>query len=363
MPTPLRIAVIGPGKVAHLHAKAVLQTPDTQLVAVYGRTYQKAEDFANQYGIRAYSDVYDMVDRENVDLCLVCTTHPAHREPTVAALNAGSHVLVEKPLASTLEDCDVMIEAATRNGRYLGVISQRRFYAPSMRIREAIDSGKIGKPILGTIQMLGWRDEKYYKSDAWRGTWADEGGGVLVNQSPHQLDLLLWYMGEIDEVFGVWRNLNHPYIEVDDTALAIVKFKNGGLGNIIVSNSQKPGIYGKVHVHGENGASVGVQTDGGSLFIAGMTTITDPPVNDLWSVAGRSDGPEEDQLAQFIAEDTAFFNTIDATVYYFGVQIADFRDAIRDNRPPLVTGNDGRNVVALFQAIYESTRTGLPVKM
>ena len=358
MPNPLRIAIIGPGKVAHLHAKAVLQTPDTELVAVYGRTYPKAEEFANQYGIRAYSDIQEMVAQEKVELCLVCTSHPAHRVPTVAALDAGSHVLVEKPLASSLEDCDAMIEAAKRNNRYLGVISQRRLYAPSMRIRQAIDSGKIGKPVLGTVQMLGWRGETYYKSDAWRGTWADEGGGVLVNQAPHQLDLLLWYMGEIDEVYGVWRNLNHPYIEVDDTALAIIKFKNGGLGNIIVSNSQKPGIYGKVHIHGENGASVGVQTDGGSLFIAGMTSITDPPVNDLWSVPG-----EEHQLAQFIADDTAFFNTIDATVYYFGLQIADFRDAIRDQRPPLVTGEDGRKVVALFQAIYESTRTGLPVKM
>ena len=358
MPTPLRIAIIGPGKVAHLHAKAVLQTPDTELVAVYGRTLQKAEDFANQYGIRAYSDVQEMVSRETVDLCLVCTTHPAHREPTVAALDAGSHVLVEKPLASSLADCDAMLEAARRNNRHLGTISQRRFYAPSMRIREAIDSGKIGKPVLGTVQMLGWRSEEYYKSDAWRGTWADEGGGVLVNQSPHQLDLLLWYMGEVDEVYGVWRNLNHPYIEVDDTALAIIKFKNGGLGNIIVSNSQKPGIFGKVHVHGQNGASVGVQTDGGSLFIAGMTTITDPPVNDLWSVPG-----EENHLAQFVADDTAFFNTIDATVYYFGLQIADFRDALRDNRPPVVTGDDGRRVVALFQAIYESTRTGAVVKM
>ena len=357
MPTPLRIAIIGPGKVAHLHAKAVLQTPDTQLVAVYGRTYRKAEEFAKHYSVQAYRDVQEMVSQQKVDLCLVCTTHPAHREPTVAALNAGSHVLVEKPLASSLEDCDAMIDAARQNNRYLGVISQRRFYAPSMRIRQAIDSGKIGKPVLGTVQMLGWRDEAYYKSDAWRGTWADEGGGVLVNQSPHQLDLLLWYMGDIEEVYGVWRNLNHPYIEVDDTALAIIKFKNGGLGNIIVSNSQKPGIFGKVHVHGQNGGSVGVQTDGGALFIAGMSSITDPPVNDLWTVPG-----EENQLAQFVAEDTAFFNTIDATVYYFGLQIADFRDAIRDNRSPLVTGEDGRKVVALFQAIYESTKTGLPLK-
>jgi predicted dehydrogenase len=266
--------------------------------------------------------------------------------------------LVEKPLASSLEDCDAMIEAARRNNRFLGTISQRRFYEPSQRMRRAIDEGKIGKPVLGTIQMLGWRSEAYYQSDAWRGTWADEGGGVLVNQSPHQLDLLLWYMGEVDEVYGIWRNLNHPYIEVDDTALAIVKFKNGGLGNIIVSNSQKPGIFGKVHVHGENGASVGVQTDGGALFIAGMSSITDPPVNDLWTIPG-----EENLLAQFVEEDTAFFNTIDATVYYFGLQIAEFRDAIRANRPPSVTGEDGRKVVALFQAIYESTRTGLPVKL
>ena len=355
---PLRIAIIGPGKVAHLHAKAVLETPDTALVAVYGRTYQKAEDFANQYGIRAYSDINDMVDRENVDLCIVTTPHPAHREPTVAALDAGSHVLVEKPLASSLEDCDAMLEAARRNGRYLGTISQRRFYAPSMRIRQAIDTGQIGKPVLGMVQMLGWRGEAYYQSDPWRGSWSGEGGGVLVNQAPHQLDLLLWYMGEAEEVFGIWRNLNHPYIEVDDTAVAIVKFKNGGLGNLVVSNSQKPGLYGKVHVHGENGASVGVQTDGGSMFVAGMSGITDPPVNDLWTVPG-----EENELSAFVAEDTAFFNQIDALTYYFGLQIADFRDAIRDGRPPTVTGEDGRRVVALFQAIYESTRTGLPVRL
>ncbi|GAB3642357.1 Gfo/Idh/MocA family protein [Spirosoma arcticum] len=353
-----RIAIIGPGKVAHLHAKAVLQTPDTTLVAVYGRTYQKAEDFANEYGIRAYSDINDMVDREDVDLCIVTTPHPAHRDPTVAALDAGAHVLVEKPLASSLEDCDAMLEAARRNGRYLGTISQRRFYAPSMRIRQAIDTGQIGKPVLGMVQMLGWRGEAYYQSDPWRGSWAGEGGGVLVNQAPHQLDLLLWYMGEAEEVFGIWRNLNHPYIEVDDTAVAIVKFKNGGLGNLVVSNSQKPGLYGKVHVHGENGASVGVQTDGGSMFVAGMSGITDPPVNDIWMVPGQ-----EDKLSAFVAEDTAFFKQIDATVYFFGLQIADFRDAIREGRPPMVTGDDGRRVVALFQAIYESTRTGLPVRL
>ncbi|PRY29271.1 putative dehydrogenase [Spirosoma oryzae] len=353
MSAPLRIAIIGPGKVAHLHAKGVLQTPDTELVAVYGRNADKASDFAQVYGIPSYTDIAEMVSREQVDLCLVCTPHPAHREPTVAALNAGAHVLVEKPLASSLEDCDAMIEAAQRNDRQLGVISQRRFYAPCQRIRQAIDAGDLGKPALGVVQMYGWRDEAYYRSDPWRGSWAGEGGGVLVNQAPHQLDLLLWYMGEVESVYGIWQNINHPYIEVDDTAVAIVRFKNGTLGNIIVSNSQQPGLYGKVHIHGSSGASVGVQTDGGAMFIAGRSSIAEPPVNDLWTIPGQ-----EKRLAEFINEDTDFFNQIDATSYFFGLQIADFRDAIRDGRPPLVTGEDGRRVVALFQAIYESTRTG-----
>ena len=355
---PLRIAIIGPGKVAHLHAKAVLQTPDTQLVAVYGRTAAKTEAFAQVYGLPAYTDITTMVSREQVDLCLVCTPHPAHRAPTVAALDAGAHVLGEKPLASSLADCDAMIEAADRNQRQLGVISQRRFYAPCMRIRHAIDAGQLGTPALGVVQMYGWRDEAYYRSDPWRGSWAGEGGGVLVNQAPHQLDLLLWYMGEVESVFGVWQNINHPYIEVDDTALAIVRFKNGTLGNIIVSNSQQPGLYGKVHIHGQNGASAGVQTDGGAMFIAGRSSIAEPPVNDTWTLPG-----EETRLAQFVADDTAFFNQIDATTYFFGLQIAEFRDALRAGRPPLVTGHDGRRVVALFQAIYESSRTGQPVSL
>ncbi|WP_266364823.1 Gfo/Idh/MocA family protein [Tellurirhabdus rosea] len=355
---PLNIALIGPGKVAHLHAKAVLQVPEARLVAVYGRNPQKTDAFAQTYGITGYNDIYDMIDRENVDLTIVCTPHPAHRNPAVAALEAGSHVLVEKPLASSLEDCDAMIDAARRAGRYLGTVSQRRFYEPSLRMREAIDAGKIGAPALGIVQMLGWRSEEYYQSDPWRGTWAGEGGGVLVNQAPHQLDLLLWYMGEPVELYGVWNNVNHPFIEVDDTAVAIVKFKNGGIGNISVSNSQKPGLFGKVHIHGRNGASVGVQTDGGSMFIAGMTGILDAPYNDIWTVEGEADRREA-----WKAADEAAFAAVDPMTHYFTKQIEDFCAAIREGRPPLVTGEDGRRVVALFQAIYESTRTGGVVKV
>jgi predicted dehydrogenase len=298
-----------------------------------------------------------MVTEYQVDLVIVCTPHKFHRQPAVEAALAGANVLVEKPLSSSLEDCDAIINACKISNVRLGVISQRRWYAPVKRVKDAIMYGKIGKPVLATVIMLGWRDKAYYDFDAWRGTWENEGGGVLVNQSPHQLDIMLWYMGEIDEVYGVWRNLNHPYIEVDDTAVAIVKFKSGAIGNILVSNSQKPGIYGKVHIHGENGASTGVQTEGGAMFIAGMTSVTEPPVNDLWTVPG-----EENMLKEWNAIDTEIFNNCDPTIYYMQCQIEDFLDALKNNRDPLVTGEDGRRSVELITSIYRSSRDNLPVK-
>jgi len=352
-----QLAIIGCGKVAHLHAKAIGNLPNATLTAVWSRTPESAENFKKTYGAKPYGDIQSMIRENSIDLVIVCNPHPFHKDAAVEAARAGAHVLVEKPLASTLDDCDAIIHACRIAGVRLGVISQRRWYAPVQRVHQAIVDGKIGTPALGTINMLGWRDKAYYDADPWRGTWDMEGGGVLVNQAPHQLDLLLWYMGEIDEVYGLWRNLNHPYIEVEDTALAIVKFKNGGIGNIIVSNSQKPGIYGKVQIHGSNGASVGVQTDGGAMFVAGMSSVLEPPINDLWTVPG-----EEQQLKDWVREDSDFFERIDPTIYYMERQIEDFLQALDKNRDPLVNGDAGRRTVELFTAIYRSTRDQAPVK-
>ncbi len=279
------------------------------------------------------------------------------RFTTVQAIQAGANVLVEKPLASSLKDCDAMIQAAQKAGVKLGVVSQRRFYEPCQRIRKAIDEGKIGRPVLGTVTLLGWRDQHYYQSDPWRGTWKEEGGGVMVNQSPHQLDLLQWYMGPIQEVFGYWENLNHPYIEVEDTAVIVLRFKGGGLGNIVVSNSQNPALYGKVLIVGSNGATVGVQTDGGAMFIAGQSDIEEPPINDHWTVPG-----ERRLLEQWQQEDARFFKTIKATEHYHKLQIQDFLYAILENRDPLITGQEGRRTVEIFTAVYRSSREGKPVK-
>jgi predicted dehydrogenase len=293
-----------------------------------------------------------MVRDARVQAIMVCTPHPQHRRNTEEAATEGAHVLVEKPMAATLEDCDAMLAAAEAAHVQLGIVSQRRFYEPVQRMKAAIDAGKIGKPALGTMVMLSWRDEAYYRSDPWRGTWSGEGGGVLVNQSPHQLDILQWLMGPIDEISGYWANLNHPSIEVEDTAVASIRFRSGALGSIVTSVSQKPGIYTKVHVHGSNGASVGVQTDTGATFVAGMTGIAEPPFNDVWTVPG-----EEALLVQFQQEDRARFQSVDPIAHYHRLQIEDFLAAVRDNRSPSVTGEEGRRVVEIFQAIYESQRT------
>jgi len=351
------ISIAGCGKVAHIHARAIKNIPNARLAGVWSRTPATAKSFASVWKAKPFISIKQMVLETESDLVIVCTPHPFHRQPAVEAAEAGANVLVEKPLASDLQDCDAIINACKIRYGKLGVISQRRWLQPAKRVREAIDTGKIGKPVLGVVTMLGWRDKAYYDADAWRGTWKDEGGGVLVNQSPHQLDLLLWYMGEVEEVYGIWRNLNHPYIEVDDTALAIVRFRNGAIGNILVSNSQKPGLFGKVHIHGENGASVGVQTDGGAMFIAGMTGVAEPPVNDLWTIPG-----EEKLLKKWVREDTEFFSRHDPMDYYMQLQIQDFLKAIEEDSQPSVSGDDGRKVVELFTAIYRSTRDNIPVK-
>ncbi|MDA0205796.1 MAG: Gfo/Idh/MocA family oxidoreductase [Acidobacteria bacterium] len=355
----VKTALVGCGKVAGIHAEALRISGASELVGVCDKDASRAQQFATKYGGAPFTDLAALLSEARPDAVVICTPHPLHAEATVAAAEAGAHVLVEKPMAASLEDCDRMIEATRKAGVQLGVVSQRRFYEPVTRMKAAIDAGKIGKPILGVFQMYSWRDEAYYQSDPWRGTWDGEGGGVLVNQSPHQLDILQWLMGPIEEISGYWGTLNHPSIEVDDTAVAVVRFRSGALGSIIASVSQKPGIYTKVHIHGSNGASVGVETDHGATFVAGVSSgVADPPLNDLWTIPG-----EEDLLAKFESEDRALASDRDVMQYYHALQIDDFLTAINEGRAPAVTGEDGRIVVEMAQAIYRSQRERRPVKL
>lgn len=357
MPQKIRTAIVGSGKVAHTHATALQALPQSELVAVSDRSFEKAQAFAGQYHITAFEDFEIMLKQAGVDMLVVCTPHPSHAEYIVRGAEQGVHVLSEKPLAADLSDCDLAIRACREHGVKLGVISQRRFYPPVLRMLEAIRAGKIGRPILASMIVMGWRSPEYYQMDDWRGKWAAEGGGVMVNQTIHQLDLLQWLMGPVEELYGYWDNFNHPSIEVEDTAIAAIRFKSGALGQFLVSNSQKPGFYGKIHIHGSNGASVGAQTEGGSPFVAGVTTAVEPPVNDMWTIPG-----EEHLLPEWQAADRQFALEHDTMTHFHQLQIEDFLNAILEDREPLINGEEARKSVELFSAVYRSQCDHKPVR-
>jgi len=352
----VRFAILGPGKVARVHADALARVPDARLVAVSGRNVERAEVLAAAFGARSDPSLDATIERGGVDAVIVCTPHPVHAEQAIAAARAGLHVVVEKPMALTVADADAMIAAALEAGVVLSVVSQRRWYAPVLRVRAAIKGGRIGEPGLASVEVLGWRGADYYAMDAWRGTQIGEGGGVLVNQAAHQLDLLRWFLGPVAEVDAWTSNVNHPELDVEDTVVAAIRFASGALASFVASNSQQPGLHANVHVHGRNGASVGVETDAGSSFVAGLT-LPSPPRNDLWTIPGEESAPE-----RWADEDARALAGVDAATHHHELQLRDVVAAIRDRRPPAVDGADGRATVELLEAIYLAARTGERVK-
>lgn len=348
----LRVGIVGCGKIADFHAKAIRAIPGCKLVAACNRTEGKLKAFMERWGVEGYLDAGEMVRDARLDAVTICTPHPSHAKLSIDCMNAGAHVLVEKPLAVTVEQCDEMIHAATRNKVLLGTLVQRRFYQPCMRIHKVIDQGLMGRPILGEVVMLGWRSEEYYKSDPWRGTWDGEGGGVLLTQASHQIDLLNWYMGEIESIQGRWANYNHPFIEVEDSACAIVYYKGGGMATLLASNSQDPALYGRVHVFGSNGRTAGVKTDGGAMFIAGVSEIEEPPVADLWTV-------DNTPLASLQDSDSKFFMGLeDKMIYFHQVSIGNFLAAVAGQEKLCADGYAGRATVEVCEAVYSLTKKG-----
>ncbi|MDF7670750.1 Gfo/Idh/MocA family oxidoreductase [Orbaceae bacterium ESL0721] len=336
----LRAAIVGCGNVGHLHASAFINLEQSDFVAVCDQDIDQARKFAKQYGVKAYDNVEQMVVETKPQLISISTSH-AHQDAILAA-KMGCHILVEKPLATNLADCDAILAAAKFGGAKVGTVCKRRFYRPCLRIKQAIESGKIGRPIIGTVTMVGRAHHQQVNSS---NKDKSEKGTIFVNQVPHQLDLLLWYMGEVEEVYSVWNN--HPYRE-DDTVAAIIKFKNGGIGNIFVSSSTNSTHYGKVHIHGDNGASIGVQTVGTVKQIEGEAAIT-PPYNDIWTVEG-----EAEKLAVWKKEDSNFFNSIDSAYYYHQLQIENFINSLLNQTKPLVDGDMGRQTVEIIEAVSRS---------
>jgi UDP-N-acetyl-2-amino-2-deoxyglucuronate dehydrogenase len=346
----LGFAIVGCGMIARFHARALAEVPGTALRAVVSRSRANADKMIQELGsaCAAATDLQTVLKRSDIDVVVITTPSGAHLEPAVAAANAGKHVVVEKPLEITVERCDRIIEACDKNRVKLCTIFPSRFGDANVELKKAVTAGRFGRITLGETTCKWWRPQSYYDEGGWKGTQALDGGGALMNQAIHNVDLLLWMMGPATHVFGLTAMLAHERIEVEDTAVAALRFQSGALGVIQAATSVWPGLPKTIAVHGDKGSVVIEQDD---LL--------------LWTFA--SETPNDDVLRQRFAVKSGASggSSNPAAISHQGHarQLTDFVEAITAGRQPLVDGREGRRAVELILAIYEANRTGRVVEL
>jgi len=343
-----RFGIIGLGTIAHFHANAIQAMRGGRLVAVASRDRARADEFARKFGVDAAGSYRALVERDDIDIVTICTPSGAHLEPTVMAARHGKHVLCEKPFDVTLRRIDRMIETCQSSRVVLGGIFQSRTSEVYQRIKQAVDGGRFGRLALGSAYGKWWRSQAYYDSAAWRGTRRLDGGGCLMNQGIHAIDLLQWFMGPAVEVRAFAARRSHTRIDVEDAAVAAIRFASGALGVIEGATSAWPGHAKKIELCGDQG-SVATREDD-------LAT---------WTFARREKG-DAALVKRLGARDTGRGGAADPRAIAFTGhqrQFEDFVSALRTGRPPSVDGAEGRKSVELILAIYRSASTGRTVKL
>jgi len=333
----LNFALVGCGRIAKRHAELLGydQVGGARLAAVCDIAEEKAQAIGNRFAVPWYLDMHEMMRQEAVDVVVVLTESGNHADHVVALASYGKHIVVEKPLALTLASADRMIEACDRAGVKLFVVKQNRFNVPVVKMREAYEAGRFGKLVLGTVRVRWCRPQSYYDLDAWRGTWALDGG-VLTNQASHHIDLLEWMMGSVESVFAMSTTALVD-VETEDTAVVVLRFASGALGVIEATTAARPkDLEGSISLLGESG----------TVVIGGFA------VNEMkvWNFVEPQ--PEDENVL-------ADYSVNPPNVYGFGHQA--YYDhvvmSVTLGTPPLVDGLAGRQSVELITAIYESIET------
>ncbi len=340
----LRFGLVGTGGAGHLFAGALAMRPGgARLVSVCSRNREKAAGFAREYGVsEVFTDWRELIAAPGVDAVCLATPTGDHARMTVAAAARGLHVLTEKPIAASVADADRMIAACEEAGVTLGVIFMYRFMEGAMRMREAVTGGLIGRPLVAECRDLCFRSQAYYDSAEWRGRWASEGGGSLVTQTSHILDLMVWMLGDVESVAGFYTTTDLHRIEVEDLTLGVVRFRNGVLATVASSTAT-------------------VNPEPRSLVIRGTKGTVGMVDDDLarWDVPGGPT-PEIQELLDAGSVDRGDTLTssgyADPTLHFH--QMEDFVAAVAEGRPPLVDGWEGRRTMAVMEALYESSRRG-----
>ena len=338
----LNFALVGCGKVSRKHVDALTNLPNARLVAVCDEAAAIAEATAKPIGLPYFSDYNEMLKRVDIDVVTVLTPSGMHARHVLDILDRRKHVVVEKPLALTVEDAEAMIRKADRQRCRLFVVKQNRFNRPVRRLREEFEAGRFGKLVMGTVRVRWCRDQRYYDEKAWRGTWALDGG-VMANQASHHIDLLQWFLGDVETVF-CYTAARLVNIEVEDTAVAVLRFVNGAVGVIEATTATRPkDLEGSLTVMGENG----------SVEIAGFA------VNRVrtWKFADSTDEEEAAIIRELNEAPPNPFG------YNHEAFLADVVDSIENDRAALVDGLEGMKSLVLLHALYESAFTGQEVRL
>ncbi|HCC19892.1 MAG TPA: oxidoreductase [Verrucomicrobiales bacterium] len=339
----MKFGIIGAGMIGRFHAKAITDMTGGTLHSVFDLNQERAEALAADFGAKAYSDMNAFLADENLDIVTVGTPSGAHLDPTLAALNAGKHAIVEKPLEVTTERIDQLMDAAQKSGKTLAAVLNRRFHPGLDAFKKASTEGRFGTLASASAYIKWYRDQAYYDSAGWRGTWALDGGGALMNQSIHTVDALLYLAGPVKRVTANTALLAHERIEVEDHCVALLEFENGARGVIEASTCtwSKDGHPARVQLSGTEG----------SVFLADEAF-------ESWDF--QNEQPEDEEIRATLmkgqeaglgANDPSAINT-----YQHQRNFEEVVTAIHEGREPTTSANESRKAVELIQAIYESAK-------
>jgi predicted dehydrogenase len=340
--------IVGCGMISQFHARAIAELRGAKLVACCDALAASAERFAAANDCTAYPTLDAMLADPKVSVVTIATPSGAHMDPAVAAARAGKHVIVEKPLEVTLRKCDRIIRECEKNNVQLATVFPSRFHDSSVKLKRAIEGGRFGQLTVGDAYVKWYRTQEYYDSGAWRGTWALDGGGALMNQAIHSVDLLVWLMGPVVEIRAQTALLAHKRIEVEDTAMATLRFANGALGMIEATTAAYPGYLKRIEIHGSAGSAVLEEEDLKAWDFA-KPRKEDKAILDEMKKHKSSGGGASDPSA----------------IGHHGhtMQFRDVLDAIRKRHPPSIDGHEGRRSVEIILGIYKAAENGKAVQL
>src|SRR4051812_15518562 len=348
MSTVRKVALVGAGVIGKHHGSVISQLTDRlELVAVADTDIERAERLAAERGGTPFASLTDALAGADVDIVVVCTPTGRHGEVAIEALAAGKHVIVEKPAEVTVAKTDEIIEAQQKAGTLVTVISQHRFDPATEVTLAAVERGELGRLTSGIASIDWWRGQSYYDSGGWRGTWELDGGGALMNQGVHTVDLLVAALGRPVEVFAYTGTLAHERIEVEDVAVGVVRFESGALGVLHATTAAYPGLSARLQVHGDRGSAV---IDNDQLAFFQVTAPGTAPEE-------RSMGTTSERAVPTAGSDPGQLSDAHRLQYLNFLGALDGTDRLR------VDLETNRQSIAVITGVYESARTGRPVRL